>query len=57
MESQEREWCRLFDVGEKILFIHPKRRFSENDLKRLVVHEIGTHITRAEMRNGDINCF
>ncbi len=37
-----------FDVGEKILFIHPKRRFSENDLKRLVVHEIGTHITRAE---------
>lgn len=37
-----------FDVGEKTLFIHPRRRFSENDLKRLIVHEIGTHITRAE---------
>ena len=37
-----------FDVSEQVLYINSKRRFSENDLKRLVVHEIGTHITRAE---------
>ncbi len=37
-----------FDVGEKTLFINPKKRFSEHDLKRLVVHEIETHIRRAE---------
>lgn len=37
-----------FDVGRRVLLINPKRRFSDTDLKRLIVHEIGTHIIRAE---------
>ncbi|MBU4502966.1 MAG: DUF1704 domain-containing protein [Nanoarchaeota archaeon] len=37
-----------FNVSEKILYINTGRKFSDHDLKRLVVHEIGTHVTRAE---------
>lgn len=33
---------------EKLISINGKRKFSENDLKRLAVHEIGTHVLRAE---------
>jgi uncharacterized protein (TIGR02421 family) len=37
-----------FDSAQGVLWINSQRKFSENDLKRLVVHEIGTHIRRAE---------
>ena len=33
---------------EKVININEKVMFSKNDLKRLVVHEIGTHVLRAE---------
>lgn len=33
---------------EKAININGKVLFSENDLKRLIVHEIGTHVSRAE---------
>jgi len=37
-----------FNITEKILYINTNRKFSDLDLKRLIVHEIGTHVTRAE---------
>jgi uncharacterized protein (TIGR02421 family) len=37
-----------FNTKNKTLFINSNRDFSESDVKRLIVHEIGTHITRAE---------
>jgi uncharacterized protein (TIGR02421 family) len=37
-----------FDVGQRTLFINKQRRFSKEEIQRLIVHEIGTHITRAE---------
>lgn len=33
---------------EKKIYINKDVRFSENDIKRLLVHEIGTHVLRAE---------
>lgn len=36
------------DLSKKILYINKNKEFSENELKRLIIHEIGTHITRAE---------
>lgn len=33
---------------EKVININEKVMFSDNDLKRLAVHEIGTHVLRAE---------
>ncbi len=33
---------------EKKIYINEDARFSENDIKRLLVHEIGTHVLRAE---------
>lgn len=46
----EREMCvgARFSIGDKILYISKERKFNENDIKRLVIHEIGTHIKRAE---------
>ena len=32
----------------KIIYINKNRRFSDHDLKRLLVHEVGTHIMRHE---------
>ena len=40
---------------EKEIHINEKVLFSENDLKRLVVHEIGTHVSRAE--NGSMQPY
>ncbi len=40
-----------FNTKNKTLFINRNRDFSESDVKRLIVHEIGTHITRAENSN------
>jgi uncharacterized protein (TIGR02421 family) len=40
-----------FNVKNKTLFINSNRDYSENDVKRLVVHEIGTHIIRSENAN------
>ena len=40
-----------FNVKNRTLFINKNRDFSENDVKRLIVHEIGTHITRSENAN------
>ncbi len=37
-----------FNLSKKVLFINKNRMFSDEDLKRLIVHEIGTHIARAE---------
>lgn len=37
-----------FNITEKILYINTGRKFADSDLKRLVVHEVGTHVTRAE---------
>ncbi|HLD15208.1 MAG TPA: tyrosine/phenylalanine carboxypeptidase domain-containing protein [Candidatus Nanoarchaeia archaeon] len=37
-----------FNVSKNILYINKNRKFTDHELKRLVVHEIGTHITRAE---------
>lgn len=37
-----------FNVTKNILYINKNRKFTDHELKRLVVHEIGTHITRAE---------
>ena len=37
-----------FNVTRKTIYINKNKLFSENDIKRLIVHEIGTHITRAE---------
>lgn len=37
-----------FNISERTLYINTNRKFSNLDLQRLVVHEIGTHITRAE---------
>ena len=37
-----------FNVTKKILYINTDRKFSDHDLRRLIVHEIGTHVTRAE---------
>lgn len=37
-----------FNVTERILYINTNRKFSDHDLKRLIVHEIGTHVTRTE---------
>ena len=34
-------------IGEKKLVINPDYKFSEKDLKRLIVHEINAHIVRA----------
>lgn len=37
-----------FNLSRKVLYINKNRKFSDNDIKRLIVHEIGTHIARAE---------
>ena len=37
-----------FNVSKNILYINKSRKFTDHELKRLIVHEIGTHITRAE---------
>lgn len=37
-----------FNAESKTLLINKNRKFSDADLKRLIVHEIGTHIVRAE---------
>ncbi len=37
-----------FNAETKTLLINKHRKFSDDDLKRLIVHEIGTHIMRAE---------
>lgn len=39
------------NVGKKEILIKKDSRFSENFLKRLIVHEVGTHVARAE--NGE----
>jgi len=46
----EKEMCvgARFDSKSKVLFINKNRKFSENDLRRLIIHEIGTHIARVE---------
>lgn len=46
----EKEMCvgARFNVSTKTLYINKGRKFSENDLRRLIIHEIGTHIARAE---------
>lgn len=36
------------DPDEKMILINKNVRFSENDTKRLLVHEFGTHVIRAE---------
>jgi uncharacterized protein (TIGR02421 family) len=38
----------LASTGTKTLFLRKRERFSENYIKRLVVHEIGAHACRAE---------
>lgn len=49
-QIREREMIirATFNVSQKILYINKGRTFDNNELKRLIVHEIGTHITRAE---------
>tara|TARA_Y100000310_G_scaffold216888_1_gene217960 strand:+ start:4476 stop:5489 length:1014 start_codon:yes stop_codon:yes gene_type:complete len=37
-----------FSTKSKTLYINKNRNYSENDVRRLVVHEIGTHILRSE---------
>lgn len=37
-----------FNVNTRTLLVNKNRKFSNDDLKRLIVHEIGTHIMRAE---------
>jgi uncharacterized protein (TIGR02421 family) len=37
-----------FNLSKRVLYINKNRKFSDDDLKRLIVHEIGTHIARAE---------
>lgn len=37
-----------FSLADKTLYINKNRIFSEADIQRLIVHEIGTHIARAE---------
>jgi uncharacterized protein (TIGR02421 family) len=46
----EKDMCvgARFNITEKTLYINKNRKFSENDLRRLIIHEIGTHIARAE---------
>jgi len=46
----EKDMCvgARFDSVSKTLFINKNRKFTENDLRRLIIHEIGTHIARAE---------
>ncbi|MBI3032970.1 DUF1704 domain-containing protein [Candidatus Woesearchaeota archaeon] len=43
--------CAAVKVGEKEVLIKKNEKFSQKFLKRLVVHEIGTHVIRAE--NGE----
>ncbi len=46
----EKEMCVGASVNSsnKTLYINKNRKFTESDLKRLIIHEIGTHIARAE---------
>jgi uncharacterized protein (TIGR02421 family) len=37
-----------FNLSKRVLYVNKNRLFSDNDLKRLIVHEVGTHIARAE---------
>ena len=37
-----------FNIASRIIYINKNRKFSDHDLRRLIVHEIGTHIMRAE---------
>ncbi len=37
-----------FNSGTKTIYVNKNRKFSENDIRRLIVHEIGTHVARAE---------
>lgn len=41
--------------SKKIIYIKKDARFSENFLKRLIVHEIGTHVARAD--NGEMQPY
>lgn len=46
----EKEMCvgARFNNTLKTLYINKNRKFTENDLRRLIIHEIGTHIARLE---------
>lgn len=46
----EKDMCvgAAFNISTKTLYINKNRKFTENDLRRLIIHEIGTHIARAE---------
>ncbi len=37
-----------FNLTNKVIYLNKHRKFSENDVERLIVHEIGTHIMRNE---------
>ena len=37
-----------FDVAHKILYINKNKKFTDNEIKRLIIHEIDTHIARSE---------
>lgn len=37
-----------FDIAHKMMYINKNRRYSENEIRRLIVHEIKTHIIRSE---------
>jgi len=43
------------DNTNKTIYVNKNRKFSNNDIKRLIVHEIGTHVARAE--NGRKNHY
>ena len=46
------------DQINKVIYINKNRKFSDNDIKRLIVHEIGTHVARAENgRKQNYNLF
>ncbi len=37
-----------FNITKRIVYINKNRTFTDNDIKRLIIHELGTHIMRAE---------
>lgn len=48
VEERDMVSSAAFNITQKVLYINTGRKFSDSDLKRLIVHEIGTHVTRAE---------
>lgn len=48
----------VFNVNDRTIYINKNRMFSDNDIKRLMVHEIGTHVIRSEKgRQQSFNIF